>query len=45
MESITMLNPKNHVIIVTNSQFQPKWEKLGFVIVKNVTLMKLSLAS
>lgn len=43
-ENITMVNPKNHVIIVTNGSFKPKWEQLGFVVANNLTLLKLQLA-
>lgn len=42
---VTMLNPKNHVIIVTNLDFQSKWEQLGFIVVNNLLLFKTALAS
>lgn len=42
MEKIVMFNPKNNVKIITNQCFQPKWEKLGFVPLKNVTLLRMA---
>lgn len=42
---VTMLNPKNNVVIVTNPDFQPKWEQLGFIVVKNLELFKMAVAS
>lgn len=39
---VTMYNPKNNVIIVTNESFQSHWEKLGFVIVDNIVLFRMA---
>lgn len=42
--NVTMMNPKNKVVIVTTNSFKPRWEQLGFVEVNNITLLKLELA-
>lgn len=44
VQRITMMNPRNNVVIVTNSAYKHKWEQLGFKVVENVSLFKLSVA-
>lgn len=44
VQRITMVNPRNNVVIVTNSAYKHKWEQLGFKVVENVSLFKLSVA-
>ena len=39
LKGITMLNPENKVIIVTNDAYRHKWEQLGFIVANNVILM------
>lgn len=41
-KTITMLNPQNNVVVVTNDLFKTRWEQLGFVTVNNLTLWKLA---
>lgn len=40
---VTMYNPKNGVVIVTNSCFRNRWEQLGFV--ENPKLILLNFES
>ena len=42
MEKVVMYNPRNKVKIMTNPQFQSHWEKLGFVVVTNITLLSMA---
>lgn len=39
---VTMYNPKSGVTVITNDKFQTKWERLGFIVAKNVILFKLA---
>lgn len=44
VQRITMVNPRNNVFIVTNNAYKHKWEQLGFMVVENISLFKLSVA-
>lgn len=37
---VIMKNPENNVKIVTALKFKSQWEKLGFVTVSNISLLK-----